>query len=819
MATPVAASRASVIAAGVFVSLGLATTPCHAQSQTDASVATRAAPTVVSASDVYLACRHPSVKRLGNTSEWEKLARLCGRFRVPPPGARLTRSALANWVSVTRTDSLPSVWEIQRAAKKVQEGAEDTLRILGGRDSLTAPEIRFEPSRAELDSVQRTLIARIARNINRHLTDPKAKLIVTGVADDADGREVGTNRNLARFRAHVVANELINAGVDPAKIDTSHIVVSPRGGTEMITARQVASRGAIVDIVAPSALVRHAEYTIPARRNLLLDDPTATAEQLADPSTGGAVRTPLSLSSVAVGLTDVMLDRANEQTQMYVLDRAARELCGGTADSPTSYLRQTCGFFKDAHDLQRMRGLRSLRLAFESDIRGIPERLAFQAIQQRISSAAPDKYIDLGQSALFTLHLVEQIEQGTDPMEVFASFHRDSTLHYRGLTHAVQSRGTHTPLSSALRRYARFAARVDVARDSLGEYWSESALPTDTVLTYALRAAVVNLRHGTGVGEAERDALADLASERLPALLDAYREIDAQIAEMVQIANRLRSGDVAGDEARRELYAQFAGRMVDISAAALMPDADRRTEVRKLVVPVRTVVASARSGRYADALHGFTDLLGVLTDTTSTLSFPNAKWTNERAAFRVFALAVNVSEAESQAEVSAALNGFVGQSRDFFSKRTGESLWRVAVNGYVGAGGGLEWVAKPDTTDSKWIPGQQIAVSLPIGVELSTPCLQGWSCGVFAPLVDLGAIASARFNDPETETFPEGELGRIFTPGLYFVLGIPRMPLSLGVGGTYAPAARLREITGSDEDEVDAVRLGIFLGVDIPLFP
>jgi hypothetical protein len=684
---------------------------------------------------------------------------------------------------------------------------------------LTAPEIRFEPNRAELDSVQRTLIARVARDINRHLTDPKARLVVTGVADDVDGEDTGANRSLARFRAQVVASELANAGVDPAKITTADIVVSPKGRTELITARQIASRGAIVDIVAPSAVIRHAEYTIPARRNLLLDDPAATAAQLANPAAAGtSPRTPLSLSTVATGLTDVMLDRASEQTQMYVLDRAARRLCGTAADSLASYLRQTCGFFNDTYDLQRMRGLRSLRLAFESDVRGIPERLAFKAIQQRISKGAPVRYVDLGQSVLFTLHLVEQIEQGIDPMEVFSKFDRDPTLSYRGLTQAIDVREAGTPLSSALQRYARFAAKVDAARNDLGEYWSDSVLPTDTVLTYALRSAVVNLRPGTVIDEAERRALAELASDKLPALLDAYREIDAEIGEMIKIADRLRSEDVARDEARSELYAQFAGGMVDISAAALMAGSDRRSEVRRLVLPVRTVITSARSGRYADALHGFTDLVEVLTDSFPAERFPNEAW-REGEAFRVFALAVNVSEAESQAEVSTALNSFVGQSRDFFSKRADGSPWRVAVNGYVGAGGGVEWVAKPVTPDTKWIPGQQIAVSLPIGVEYSGPCRTGWSCGVFAPLVDLGAIASARFDDPDTETFPESELGQIFTPGLYLVLGFPRTPLSLGVGGTFAPGARLREVTGSDGDEVDAVRLGIFLGVDIPLFP
>ncbi|HEX8432395.1 MAG TPA: hypothetical protein VF625_13985, partial [Longimicrobium sp.] len=82
---------------------------------------------------------------------------------------------------------------------------------------------------------------------------------------------------------------------------------------------------------------------------------------------------------------------------------------------------------------------------------------------------------------------------------------------------------------------------------------------------------------------------------------------------------------------------------------------------------------------------------------------------------------------------------------------------------------------------------------------------------------------SARFDDRETETFPEADLPRLFTPGAYFVAGIPRVPISVGLGFTYAPAARkLTEdaaVADPRADELNAFRFGLFAGVDIPLFP
>jgi hypothetical protein len=426
--------------------------------------------------------------------------------------------------------------------------------------------------------------------------------------------------------------------------------------------------------------------------------------------------------------------------------------------------------------------------------------------------------------------MLEQVEGGKSPVRALADLHGHGTFQFRNLTFhgaATNPRPDLLPLAHSLRQVAHFASVAEATRRGLAEYWSEGSVPLDTLYAYSLRALVVNARDPLLGPEQEPYARlvggADLRN--VQALLNAHREIESAAGRLREIGEKLRSVNVDAPnwrDQRREIYGQFVGEITDLAIAALLSDPEHARRAKILAAPLRRMTVSTRTGRYAEALNGFMDLMRTATDSlpeTSVYLKRYPFYTVERDAMRIMTLAVSVSEAESQAEIQSAVRGFVGQSRDYLSKRE-MGGWRLSLNAYVGASAGAEWLVDEDEGGAA---ATQVAVSLPIGVEIGGPCGRRIGCGFFIPMVDLGAIASARLNDADAETFPEFEISRIFTPGLYFVMGLKGIPLTVGAGTTFAPGSRRLRKAGIDGEsearEGDAVRFGGFIGVDIPLFP
>lgn len=119
-------------------------------------------------------------------------------------------------------------------------------------------------------------------------------------------------------------------------------------------------------------------------------------------------------------------------------------------------------------------------------------------------------------------------------------------------------------------------------------------------------------------------------------------------------------------------------------------------------------------------------------------------------------------------------------------------------------------------------------ITLPIGFELTWK-LKGKkddrpkrpentpSIGVFAQLLDVGAMLNFRVND-ETSTLPDKvEFGQVFSPGGSITYGLKNSPLTLGLGYQYT--SELRKITSTDGNETfpNGHRVFFRLGWDIPL--
>lgn len=178
--------------------------------------------------------------------------------------------------------------------------------------------------------------------------------------------------------------------------------------------------------------------------------------------------------------------------------------------------------------------------------------------------------------------------------------------------------------------------------------------------------------------------------------------------------------------------------------------------------------------------------------------------------------AATVANAQSSEEVADAIESVALPVGSASIKRKTKS--NIALNAYIGLAGGSEYYGT--TATWKGIFG----MTAPVGVAFSwghacctNPDKSAGSSSIFISLIDVGALSTFRIDDDETEALPEVTLANIFAPGLYYVYGIPKTPVSVGLGAQLGP--QLRKITATDatlHDDLN-VSLRAFVAVDIPL--
>jgi outer membrane protein OmpA-like peptidoglycan-associated protein len=873
--------------------------------RTSAPSAEAQAPAVtVGPAKIYAACRHPDAQRSG-TPLWN----LCNRIVIPPGSLAFRPAALEQMARLP----LPTPAEIDRLSDEAETEFR-RLPLLGGfiAESPEAPEIQFKVSSARLDSADVALIAAVAPEAIGHLErHPDAHVVVTGFSSP-DGAP-GANEELARQRARAVAAELVKRGVAAQRITIRQAVATRASLGEVATQEeQEDSRGATVAVEAPA--IAFSAGVARTRAGAALTGDAAAPALAADASAPAGSPSGLSLTMVANAATDVLVERASEQMQVYVISQLSARLCDPAAQaSPTlggfdlgpvsGYMRTTCGLLTDGSVGVGTTALGELRMALRRDLRDMPQTLGFRALTVRRDALAQiPRYQDAANVVLALLTFVDQVEEGAPPLRVIASFARDQVAGPGGVPWSLPvTDSVRFPYTDGLRRFAHYASRLDAARTELAPYAADSWMMADTAFAYALRSMAVAY-HDSDRKDPQLTWLLDRGFAGADAALGAYRDVNAGMERIRAITARvdtLMSGGDATQATRQALYGEAVGVLASVAPSLFMAAGSRAEELRALVEPARQIVVSARTGRYGEAAFGLLDLVRapalvakadsvpavarlraelvryadqarVLRDSVATLrrdagnlaaeaaaqaqvritslerrvqavvadsaarlqtfetglnrlrdatGFPSLG--GEQSIMRVLSLTSSVVEARSEEQVAQALRTFVGQGRDFVSKREIGTSWRVALNAYVGAGGGGEWVEDVPGVDG----GAAFfgSVFIPVGVEMSRPCGKGYSCGGFIPLVDLGAIAATRFGGgDDVDSAPEVELSRIITPGAYFVLGLPNKPLSLGIGGVYAPESRTLELEdGEDEDarELNALRLGFFVGIDIPLFP
>jgi hypothetical protein len=191
--------------------------------------------------------------------------------------------------------------------------------------------------------------------------------------------------------------------------------------------------------------------------------------------------------------------------------------------------------------------------------------------------------------------------------------------------------------------------------------------------------------------------------------------------------------------------------------------------------------------------------------------------------------AVSVAKAKSNQDLEQALEAAALPVGSYRIKRT--SYKNISLNAW--AGGFVGEQHYPGTVPTS-VNKDNVAYgfTVPIGIAYSWGAiagkdntglkfkkgdLNGVSNTIFLSILDVGALTAFRLTQDSTATLPDFKWQNVLAPGLFYVVGFRKSPLSLGVGAQYGP--QLRSITNDAAVTLpSAITFRLFVGVDIPLF-
>ncbi|MEN5195778.1 hypothetical protein [Sphingobacterium faecium] len=137
-------------------------------------------------------------------------------------------------------------------------------------------------------------------------------------------------------------------------------------------------------------------------------------------------------------------------------------------------------------------------------------------------------------------------------------------------------------------------------------------------------------------------------------------------------------------------------------------------------------------------------------------------------------------------EVKECIKKYVAPPTSFMQKR--ELKWTLSITGQPGYFVGVETLSREGQK-----PAFVSGITLPMGFEFTFKTKCNNSIGIFAQLIDIGAVLNFRVDD-QTSTLPDKiEFKQIFSPGGLINYGFRNSPLTIGLGYQYSP--QLRKVT------------------------
>ncbi len=518
----------------------------------------------------------------------------------------------------------------------------------------------------------------------------------------------------------------------------------------------------------------------------------------------------LNVTTIADGLAKFLVKRTKQELNINFFQRFIDVLEDDKTKDLQLLFPDTYGVLKivDQEVYQFANYINTLRETFEKDLQNILTNLEAYLDTNRKNRYATDGNDEIAQKIEYfqaALLLVNNIRQGSHPAEAIGrlkdvSFNPNNKI----LIDVKEAAKVFTIFSNSLRS------------TNTNRYWintEESRVLTNPV-TFNIYLGLLYQQYGAvpifqqSFGEylkrvAEDDAFIENYKNYIKKFIEQSEKVALAITDIKQKKN-------AGEklDSYKELFQSSVGLLKNLEEVSKLNfgiELIEKNGVIHIFDLVNSIYLDINEGKY-NAL--IVDLSNLLTKIFGERNFA---WKNELVRYGTFV--ANVAKAEDSDEVQAAIEAIalpVGSA----SIKKG-SKFNVALNSYVGLSGGYERNGQTGDFDFS------LGVNAPVGVALSwghNTTKRSGSSSLYFPLIDIGAVTSFRFGDDQTEELPEIKLENIFAPGVYYVYGFPKAPVSLGLGGQFGP--QLREITLTDNSNLDngiSFTLQFFIAVDIPL--
>lgn len=696
-------------------------------------------------------------------------------------------------------------------AARAKSGVENSLLNL-----LDLPRVEFASGQVALDTAQFDQVRRMADVINQAVArDPRVRIVIEGRADRQLGKlSPEENRMVAQRRAEAIVRALSGMGVADS-------VLVPIGVVEW---GEEATASALAEARRPNFQVTfHEGGTTLA--------PSGESAPLAPGSLGA--------SGILVGIGQGLVDEARAQLAEYMLSGAGQRICV----QARVYLTRTCAWFEGSASRGYLPSVATLRSSLDADLAGVPLLLLEDHL---LATLPPTPNLVAFRQRLGVLYLTHGMKRylaGDTPLQIAQGL----PAWIEGVTDSRRSvipdgyavRKAEIPEVVWISTVSSYVEKLEAGRELLSAYVSPEALSSDTVALYALRTLAVNDRH---------------SGQRLTHLLHTGRTLMSVAAAADSIRRLLVEGaaDSAGRALQRGRYEALLGTIS--SGMVVLAQGETRDGVshawggvaERFTPHVLTLFSAAAVRDHREAMHGVTAILFELSrdladpsaqaclreERRSLVRNPSAgeqrEETRESCRFaspyrdlppRTLALLSfvgDVAAAQTEQDVNHAVRGFVRQQGGARGKRFEGGTWYRSVNAYVGLQHLTEELQTGEPAgQDRTVTGAYLPVGFEVGLRAGRRAGRGrgLTAGVFLQAVDLGALALRRPAQEEDQVTSEVDWHRVVAPGVGLLLGLGEVPFSLGVIGSYAPAAR--EVR--DVGDVDALRWGLVLGFDLPL--
>jgi hypothetical protein len=583
------------------------------------------------------------------------------------------------------------------------------------------------------------------------------------------------------------------------------------------------------------------QYVDPEKVNTLLELKSAFNENSAgDPNPfieiGGTVQDASKASGImgGLGIGDLNVTNLADGLAQFLIERSKQELSIAFFERFKDDLEKfpelevlfpnTTSFIKNIEAYNYASFLQILREAFHADLASLPTGMR-NLRKLRVSDCPSDDSKCPGRIKSIQ-DFFSSKKRGGDELSVLfvaTTIVMDSLQYGSSIPDILHAVAEDPQLDSfSTSNISNAFLLADIFAGSLRSKYPDKVWVTRNELKSLRNPAILNLYFGLVFQQIKTDKIQFITNKRTikldsvilanKAKLDKYlpylENVSSTGAEINRFAKEIRRKRQANEKFTVDDYVGYLNSSVDAVKSLLnwevlgvSPEPPQFEKIVSLTRSAISIYYNIRSDNYASAISN----AFIIVDQTLSDKYPQ-----KEKILRYGSFMASIVQAESADDVEKAIEAVALPAGSASMKKN--SPLSIGLNAYLGAFIGQEYLT--DKASENW--GKTAGVAAPIGIAVSTRL---WTASLtgFVSVLDLGAVASYRLDDENTEDLPELTLQNIFAPGFGVIAGVPKLPISIGYMYQLGPALREIESDVATISESQNKRWYFFVGVDIPL--